>query len=320
MAGHTSLLPDHVSEGAEFRAPVDLGERVGVCSTRPSATGDTGVDTIRLLFETRDFGETRFEIGEWAAGSVPALGLTWVEGHPTPGGLAKPDQVRAAAMEVRAHVDELLGVGVDRGVSRLDVTTTRAFGREMEARAFLAGMATLQLPRCETTRRGDPVHSIAWTHATGRRKLARCYDKGLERGGSPFELVRLEDQRRFPAGSRPPIDVASDGDYQREKFVSRFGPMRKAVDGVRAASFPVIAQALADEVKYGYREVREAERLAGALVLLSGGAGEGYARRTMYRRRAELREAGYVIADSYLEPVEVDLGEVLEAALEEFGG
>ena len=95
--------------------------------------------------------------------------------------------------------------------------------------------------------------------------------------------------------------------------------MRKAVDGVKAASFPVIAQALADEAKYGFRDVREAERLAGALVLLSGGAGESYSRRTMYRRRSELREAGYVIADSYLEPVEVDLGDVLEQALAEFG-
>ena len=94
--------------------------------------------------------------------------------------------------------------------------------------------------------------------------------------------------------------------------------MRKAVDGVKAASFPVIAEDLADQARYGYRTTREIERLAGALVLLSAGAGEAYTRRTMYRRRSELRDAGFVIADGYLEPVEVDLGQVLEAAIADF--
>jgi sirohydrochlorin ferrochelatase len=96
--------------------------------------------------------------------------------------------------------------------------------------------------------------------------------------------------------------------------------MRKAVDGVTAASFPVVAQALADEVKYGYRDAREAERLAGALVLLGGGARDGYSRATYYRRRSELRAAGYVVVEDFMEPVEVDLGGELERALEEFGG
>jgi hypothetical protein len=92
--------------------------------------------------------------------------------------------------------------------------------------------------------------------------------------------------------------------------------VRKAVDGVRAATFPVVAQALADEAKYGYRENREAERLAGALVLLSGGAGDSYSRATYYRRRAELRDAGFVVLDDVSEAVEVNLGDVLERALD----
>jgi hypothetical protein len=146
-----------------------------------------------------------------------------------------------------------------------------AFERPGEARAFLTGMAAVQLPRCQTTRRGHPVHSVSWTHALGARKLARCYDKGLERGGEAFKLGRLEDQRRYASGARPPADVVADPDYLRGRFEARFGPIRKAVDGVRAASFPVIAQALADEVKYGYRQPLEAERLAGSLIILSGG-------------------------------------------------
>jgi hypothetical protein len=85
---------------------------------------------------------------------------------------------------------------------------------------------------------------------------------------------------------------------------------------VKAASFPVIAQALADEARYGYRSWQEAEKLAGSLVLLSGGAREAYTRPTYYRRKAELREAGYVVVDDLAEVVEVNLGDVVEAALE----
>lgn len=331
-------IPERAKPGTA--ALVDRSREVGVCSTRPSPsswTAEAGVDTLRLLFETHDFGERRFELGGdvietvdeetgelgrevlggWQAGSLPDLGLTWVEGHPAPGRLATAAEVGEAAEVVRGLLDERLGVRTARGVSRSDQTVTSGFHRPQEARAFLAGMAAVQLPRCETTRRGHPVHSVSWTAANGARKLGRCYDKGLERGGEPWELARLEDQRRFQSGSRPPVEVVADGAYLRSKFEARFGPVRKAVDGVKAATFPVIAQALADEARYGFRDVREAERLAGSLVLLSGGAGDAYKRSTFYNRRAELREAGYVVVDDLIEAVEVDLGVVVDQALEE---
>jgi hypothetical protein len=300
---------------------------VGSSSTRPSATsgtpaarGETGVDTLRLLFETSSYVEGIADLGDgWRFGSIPSLGLTWAEGHPLAGGLGSPDEVAAAGRQVRELVDDRLGVRADRGVARLDVTSTRVFNRPGDARAFLAGMAALELPRCETTRRGTPVHSISWTHAQGRRKLARCYDKGLERGGEAFHSARLEDQGRFAAGARPPVDVAAELEFQRQRFVRRFAPMRKAVDGVKAASFPVVAQALADEVRYGFRSAPEARALAGSLVLLRGGAAEGIARRTRYRWQAQLRDAGFVVVEDFMEPVEVNLGDELEAALEEFG-
>jgi hypothetical protein len=280
------------------------------------------VDTLRVLFETHAMGDRAFGLDEadgWRFGSIPSLGLTWAEGHPAPGALATSSQVGGAAERVRGLLHDRLGVRRDRGIARLDSTSTHEFRRPQEARAFFAGMAATQLPRCETTRRGHPVHSVAWTHARGARRLARCYDKGLERGGEAFRLGRLEDQRRFGSGGRPTIESAASEGYARERFRARFEPIRKAVAGVKAATFPVVAQALADEVRYGYRDVREAERLAGALVLLTGGAGEGYTRRTFYRRRAELREAGFVVVDDLAEVVEVDLGEVVEAALDSDG-
>lgn len=277
------------------------------------------MDTLRLLYETRDFGVAVAEMDElpgWRIGSTPALGLTWAEGHPTPGELASAGEVASAAGRVRDAIDSRFGVVRDRGCSRLDSTVTQGFDSPELARAFLGGMAAVQLPRCETTRRGHPVHSVSWSHARGARKLARCYDKGLERGGEAWELARLEDQRRFGSGGRPAAEVVADRDYARSRFEARFGPIRKAVDGVKAASFPVIAQALADEARYGFRDVLEAERLAGSLVILSGGGGEAYSRPTFYRRRAELREAGYVVVDES-EAVEVNLGDVVEQALAE---
>lgn len=95
--------------------------------------------------------------------------------------------------------------------------------------------------------------------------------------------------------------------------------MATAVEGVKAATFPVVAQAIADEARFGYRPATEARALAGSLVLLAGGAGESIARRTRYRWQAELRDAGYVVLQDEREAVEVDLGDELHQALEEFG-
>jgi hypothetical protein len=183
----------------------------------------------------------------------------------------------------------------------------------------MAGVAAMEFPRLEATRRGTPVRSVWWTGAKSAAIKGRAYCESFKVAGrEPFERLRLEEQGRFPNGRRPPLEVAADPEFQRERFLRRFEPMRKAVQGVTAASFPVIAQALADEALYGYRTVPEVERLAGALVILGGGARDAYTRRTLYRRKAELREAGYVVVDDFMEPVEVDLGEELDRALAEF--
>ena len=281
----------------------------------------TGVDTLRLLFEVDRFPDKHlFNVGGgWQGEAMPALGLLAIEGNPDDGALWSPNEVLDRGQEVREVVGATFGLRSDRGVSRVDVTTSRRM-EPARGRALLAGLAALDFPRLERTARGAPVHSVWWTGERSRAIRGRAYCESFKVAGRvPFERVRLETQERTRAGGRPPLDVVADPEYQRQRFVRRFEPMRKAVDGVKAASFPVIAQAIADEVKYGYRTPREAERLAGALVLLGGGAAEAYARSTRTRRRAELRRAGYVIADDFLEPVEVDLGDELEAALGEFG-
>jgi hypothetical protein len=94
--------------------------------------------------------------------------------------------------------------------------------------------------------------------------------------------------------------------------------MTAAAEGVRAASFPVIAQSIAEEFRYGLRSRAESERLAASLVLLGGGAGDAYSKATAWRRRREMRRAGYVLVDDERDRTEVDLSSVLDAALEEF--
>lgn len=296
---------------------------MGLSSTHPTAKfdrGDTGADTLRLLFEVERVPDRHvFEVGEsWHGEAFPALHLVAVEGNPEGGALWSPREVVGEGLRVRELIDATFGVRADRGVSRADFTTSRQYV-PTRGRALLAGLAALQFPRLERTARGAPVHSVWWTGEKSRAIRSRAYCESFKvESREPFERVRLEDQRRFQNGQRPALEVAADPDFQRDKFQRRFEPMRKAVQGVKAATFPVVAQALADEARYGYRSPQEVERLAGALVILSGGGGEAYGPRTLRRRRAELREAGYVVVDGFLESVEIDLGEELEAAVEGF--
>ena len=82
------------------------------------------------------------------------------------------------------------------------------------------------------------------------------------------------------------------------------------------AGLPVLATRIAAMLDAGELTYRQAERIGGALVIELGGAGSHSSRRTHYRRRAELRHHGLVLADDFYAPVEVDMGEVLEACLD----
>lgn len=295
---------------------------VGVSSTQPSprfGTALAGLDTWKLLYRVDPEGLAAgvFDLGHYRATVDRAHGLLGLEGHPSgTTELLAPVDVPAAL----AAADELadgLG-GTFHRVSRVDLTAPHHFRSAAEGRAFFTGMSVLELPRAHTIARhapGQPAHSIAWTGATSARRVARCYDKGLERGtAEPWLVGRLEDQRRSSSGRTIEVSAWADRGFCRETFERRFRPMQAAVDGVHAASFPVISQAIADEARYGYRSVQEAERLAGSLVLLRGGAGDAYSRSTFYARRAALREAGYVLSDGP-EGVNVDLAGVFESAI-----
>lgn len=279
---------------------------------------EAGVDTWRLLFgTTRAHGEEVSALGRWKAHWIPALSLYCVEGHPSEEGLCAGDALVAAFEEVRSALDEELGSYEFRGLSRLDSTATYAFSAGREGLAFLGGMAALDWPRLKPVVWGKPPETVGLTARNSRgRLLARGYDSGLLRGTHERGVaIRLEDQRRYPSGKRP-AQVAFRGDYVRERFHSRFAPLYKSAKGVKVAGLPVLATKIAAMLDEGELTYREAERIGGALVIELGGATGHYSRRTHYRRRAELREHGLVLADDFYAPVEVDMGQVLEACLD----
>jgi hypothetical protein len=279
---------------------------------------EAGVDTWRLLFRTtRSHGEELAKVGRWTAHWMPALSLYCVEGHPSPDGLCAGDELGVAYDEVRRVLDGELGGYDFRGVSRLDSTATYRFADGRDGLAFLAGMAALDWPRLKPVVWGKPPETVALTARNSRgRLLARGYDSGLLRGTHQRGVaIRLEDQRRYPSGRRPSQEAFS-ATYVRERFHSRFAPLYRSAKGVKVAGLPVLATRIAAMLDGGELTYRQAERIGGSLVIELGGAAGHSSRRTRYRRRAELRERGLVIADDFYAPVEVDMGDVLEACLE----
>jgi hypothetical protein len=297
--------------------------QVGSSSTRPSLQRETpkvteaGVDTWRLLFRTtldRLPDKLIFDVGRYKAQWFAGHGVLALEGHPSTAGLAEPWGLEQA---YQGAVDDLKSWGhvptAFAGLARLDSTVTQRMSRH-EGQAVLAGLAALDVPACDPVVRGKPAHSIAYVHTHGRRVLGRAYDKGRESGtAEAWELIRLEDQFRPASGSRPGREHFH-AEYVRGRFHKRFLPLYRSARGVKVTGLPVIAREVVERVRAGELDTRRAEAMMGSLLLLSAGA--PYPRSTYYKRRAVLRDHGYVLADDFFTPVEVDLAAVLEAALE----
>jgi hypothetical protein len=285
---------------------------------------EAGVDTWRLAFKvTMDHGSEIFDLGRYKAQWMPGLSLLCVEGHPSPDGLVPGCELSPAFEEVQELVAGTCGwhkfkglVGRDLsefvGVARLDSTTTMRFADGRQGVATLQGIAALDFPRLKPVVWAKPPETVGLTALNSRgRLLGRCYDSGILRGThGRGEAIRFEDQSRFKSGARPSQEVFT-ARYVQERFERRFTPLAKATKGLTVASLPVLTRKLHEQLIEGEITPAKAERLAGYLAL----NGTGLHQRTKYRRNAELRELGLVVADAFFEPVEVNLGEVFEACL-----
>ncbi len=267
-------------------------------------------------------------------GWFPGNRMLYAEGHPVNGSLAKADQLQEAFALVTGG---LAAIGIDvpahrltrpvgergtgfGGVRRLDSTVDLTFDTPLEGLAALAGVASLPLPRCKTKvmreAGGRRVETVYFHGYGGKRVLGRWYDKGVESGEAPRGAwVRPEDQRRYASDSRPPLELLSDSTYIRQAFVRRFEPLWQAAKGVKVAGVMELAKRLDQLVQAGEISPTVAKRIAGHLVLDAAGC-QHQKRSTLMRDRADARRHGLVLADGLFDEVEVDLGDVLERAMD----
>jgi hypothetical protein len=206
------------------------------------------------------------------------------------------------------------------GVRRLDSTVDLRFGSSATGLAVLSGVAAQPVGRvAKKVQRevgGNRVETVWFLGSSGRSVLGRWYDKGLESGEAVRgSWVRPEDQRRFAKEARVPVDVVADTSFVRDSFVRRFEPLWRASKGVFVGSYSELASRVRQLVDEGDMTPGEAKAALGHLVLDSGGE-RLQSRRTWYRDRAVCRRHGLVLADCDDDRVSIDLGEVLEEALD----
>lgn len=264
-------------------------------------------------------------------GWFPGSRMMFAEGHPIPGALA-PAVGLPAALNRLTHALADRGLQVPdqecrfgwskglHGVRRLDATVDLRFDSPAEGLAALAGVAALPLPRMKTQVMrevgGRRVETVYFRGTSGKRVLGRWYDKGIESGDAVRGLhVRPEDQRRFSKDTRPTVEEVASTTYVRDAFVRRFEPLWRAAKGVKVGGVVELAHRLAELQDDGVITAAEAKRIAGHLVLDSIDA-HRQSRSQCYKDRAAARRHGLVLADGVLDEVEVDLGDVLEHALD----
>jgi hypothetical protein len=249
----------------------------------------------------------------------PASSLLTFEGHPSgaSGVLATPDDVPGWCEDLREtlaqqgfRLDDR--VGVARCDAAVDVRTTPAYGR-----AVLAGVASVVPPRTkvETIR---SVHALETVYYLGARgaKRARWYDSGVAYGTAErLTRLRAEDQRRYDRPSRRLDARTITTGNVRDAFRDRWGALSKATKGVTVATTTVIEDKLGVMVEEGELRFGTAARLLGGMALQRTGVRAPT--RTAERFRADLRKHGLVELDGEREPVELDVGELVERVCDE---
>lgn len=282
-------------------------------------------------------------------GWFPASRMLFAEGHPSDDGLCRSDALPAALRRVtdglvdhgilppqrrlaprsvpiyedgRMQVVNLPVVGGTGfgGIRRLDSTVDIGFDSPAEGLAALAGVAAVPVPRSKTQIirevGGRRIETVYFRGTSGKRVLGRWYDKGIESGTARRGmLVRPEDQRRFPKETRLDVEAVAQGTYVRDAFVRRFEPLWRASKGVKVAGEVELAVRIGELLEAGEITPGEAKSMAGYLLLEKAGV-NAQSRRTRYRDRRKCADHGLVLADGVLEEVEVDLGDVIERALE----
>ncbi len=278
------------------------------------------------------------EVGGHNIGWDRYSGMLYAEGHPDPDGLASPDglpdvfsDLVTAMLEAGVPVpngvacEDLLGDRYDGflGVRRCDGTVNLETESSAEGLAILAGVAAVMKTSSRATKtqvifgNDGGVETVYLRGGGGKNVLGRWYDKGVESNtAARGRLIRPEDQRRYKKGHRRGVEELTAG-YVRGKFAQRFATLYKASKGVTVAGPVVLIEKLWDAVEAGELTRTQAEQVAGHMMMGMGGRRtRGLSRMTEYRRREAINRLGLVLADGVLQEVEVDLGLVMEEAID----
>lgn len=274
-----------------------------------------GVDTWRLGFKVdRRPPSTRFKVGDYHGMWHPQHSLVTVEGHPYPDGLCPPELLEGAFEQAREAVEDVCGHARPTGVLRLDSTAQVHLG-DAGGLAALRGMASVipNVGGLKPSVIGKPPETVYLLSNRGTgAKLGRGYDPSFRGVTERGAAVRFEAQDR-----RLELDYGLNALTPRERFHRRFGPLWRASQNVTVGGFPTLTAKLAQLVEHGEVTPRQAELLGGYVVLEAGGIDRLLNPRTARRRRQSLLEVGLALADdSLFEPVEVNLGDVFEQAME----
>lgn len=215
----------------------------------------------------------------------------------------------------------VLGDSGFAGVRRLDATADLVFDHAFEGLAVLSGVAAIPMSRVakkvQREAGGRRVETVWMLGSSGRSVLGRWYDKGLESGSHRRgHRIRPEDQRRFAKAARVPVDVVADPSFVRDSFVRRFSPLWSASKGVIVGTQNELIDRVVELVESGEMTGGEAKAALGHLLLDQGGQRQLQSRRTWFRDRSVCRRHGLVLADADEDPVQVDLAEVIEGALD----
>ena len=207
------------------------------------------------------------------------------------------------------------------GLRRADSTVNVAMPGTAEGLVVLSGIAA-----CVRAAPGKPevrfgpggvVETVYLRGWSGKNVLGRWYDKATEAVlGERATVIRGEDQRRWPKGSRrDPEELTAE--QLRRAFQQRFYPLWQATKGVTVGGPMLVVEKVIDLVEAGEIKPQQARLLVADTILESFGAANSLIRPSTLRRSRRLRrDHGLHLADGVLEEVEVDVHAVLEAALE----
>ena len=267
-------------------------------------------------------------------GWFPATHLVFAEGHPAEAGQLARVTSLPGALDRLVRALDAAGLPLPpgralraprrgreprpgfAGLRRLDAAVDVRFEDPALGLAVLGLVGWLDPPRGRTsvwTDRGRVT--TVYLHGYARNSVrGRIYDKGNDSGDAPRgQLIRLEDQRRWQAGRRPAVDVGPATVHRL--FRDRFGYTARAPRAI-VGKLPALGERLAQLVDEGAITPGRAERMLGFIGLEAvGHARQGMSRRTYYRRRAEVRELGLVLAQVPGQAHDLDLAALLEPAL-----